>query len=158
MIKVLVADDHAVVRAGLTQLLDATGDIQVVGSCADGDEVAGAADVGRPDVVLMDLRMPRVDGITAARLLLRARPEVRVLMLTATSNAAAFLQARDAGCRGLVSKSQDPAELLSAIREVAAGRTAWCPDANAAFLTGGVDQSVTLRHDTAENPGPTAAT
>ncbi len=125
MIKVLVADDHEAVRSGLTLLLEATGDMRVVSTCGDGDQVGAACAATRPDVVVMDLRMPRVDGLTASRRLLETSPGSRVLILTASADEHAVQQARGAGCRGLLAKGRDPAELLVAIRDVAAGRTAW---------------------------------
>ena len=94
MTTVLLADDHAAVRAGLSMLFDATPDIRVVATCTDGDEVVGAAERTRPDVVLMDLRMRRVDGLTATRLLLAAQPGARVVVLTGSPSRDVVLGAR----------------------------------------------------------------
>ena len=125
MIKVLVVDDHEAFRNSLTVLLGAAGDMQVVGTCSDGDEVGAAFAAFTPDVVVMDLRMPRVGGLVAARLLQEFDPTSRVIILTASADPRAVRSARDVGCRGLVAKDHDPADLLRAIREVAAGGTAW---------------------------------
>lgn len=137
MTTVLLADDHAAVRAGLTMLFDATPDIQVVATCTDGDEVVGAAERTRPDVVLMDLRMRRVDGLTATRMLLAAQPEARVVVLTGSPSREAVLGARAAGSCGLLVKGLAPGVLVDQVRCVAAGGTAWCPEAITLAEAGG---------------------
>ena len=86
MIRVLLAEDHAVVRAGLAQLLDRAGDIEVVGAAADGAEAVVLADDHAPDVILMDLSMPVMDGIEATKRILEADPEARVVVLTSLTD------------------------------------------------------------------------
>jgi DNA-binding NarL/FixJ family response regulator len=119
-IRLLLVDDHVGVRTALAEFLDATDDCTVVGECGDGSEVVGAADRFRPDVVLMDLRMPVMDGLTATRALLDVRPDARVVVLT-SKGVEAKPAAVAAGAQGFVSKSADPATLLRCVRSVAVG-------------------------------------
>jgi DNA-binding NarL/FixJ family response regulator len=130
-VRVLIADDHDFVRAALVDLLTAADGIGVVGECADGCEVAAAVERTRPDVVLMDLQMPVVDGLTATREVLAAHPEVRVVVLTGVLTPATARAARAAGVAGYLLKDGDPAALPECIRAVAAGGSAWCPSAAA---------------------------
>lgn len=119
-VRVLVVDDSDLVREGLTAFLDTQADLQVVGACSDGVEVAEAVDRLHPDVVLMDVSMPVVDGLTATRALHAAHPEVRVVVLTG-EQPWARAAALDAGAVGFVEKSADPGDLLTCVRAVAAG-------------------------------------
>ena len=120
-IKVLLVDDDALVRAGLTMMLDGAHGIEVVGEAADGAEVAAAVDAHAPDVVLMDLRMPRTDGITATRRL-RARPRApEVIVLTTFDADENVLGGLRAGASGFLLKDSPPAQIVDAIRRVAAG-------------------------------------
>jgi DNA-binding NarL/FixJ family response regulator len=128
VIRVLLADDNEFVRDGLTDLLSATDDLTVVGACADGAEVVEAAERTRPDVVLLDLAMPVVDGLEATRRLRAVQPDARVLLLTAMIPAAAVDEARRLGAAGYVLKTDDPEQLLQALHTVAAGGTAWRSD------------------------------
>jgi len=126
-VRVLVVDDDALVRAGLTMMLDGAAGIAVVGEAADGDQVPAAADAHGPDVVLMDLRMPRVDGITATRRL-RARPRPpEVIVLTTFDTDDNILQALRAGASGFLLKDTPPARIAEAIRQVAAGEPILSP-------------------------------
>ena len=125
MIRVLLADDHEFIRSTLVELLTASGDIAVVAQCSDGDEVVGAAERADPDVVIMDLAMPRQTGLQAAQELLSARPRARIILLTANLSATAVKEARDIGLAGYLLKGEDPAELVQHVRAVAAGGTAW---------------------------------
>ncbi|GAA2300759.1 response regulator transcription factor [Actinomadura sp. NPDC048955] len=120
-LRVLIVDDDALVRAGLSMMLDGTGGITVAGEAADGDEVPAAADAHSPDVVLMDLRMPRVDGITATRRL-RARPNPpEVVVLTTFDSDENILHALRAGASGFLLKDTPPDQIVHAVRQVAAG-------------------------------------
>ena len=127
MIRVLLADDNAFVRSALAELFAAGTDMDVVASCADGDEVVEAAQATRPDVVLLDVAMPRMDGLEAARRLLDVQPDARVVFLTANSSASSLRQARELGAVGYLVKDLDPDDLCEAVRTVARGGTAW-PD------------------------------
>ena len=120
-IRVLLVDDDALVRAGLTMMLDGANGIEVVGEAADGDQVPAAVDAHAPDVVLMDLRMPRTDGITATRRL-RARPRApEVIVLTTFDADENVLGGLRAGASGFLLKDSPPAQIVEAIRRVAAG-------------------------------------
>lgn len=126
-IRLLIADDHPVVRAGLRGMLGAEPDFDIVGEAADG---AGAADLAerlRPDVVLMDLRMPRVDGVTATARIRDRAPGVRVLVLTTYDTDADILRAVEAGATGYLLKDARREELFQAVRAAAAGETVLAP-------------------------------
>jgi DNA-binding NarL/FixJ family response regulator len=125
VIRVLLVDDSAAVRAGLAALLASTPDLVVVGSCADGSEAVAGAQRSAPDVVLMDLTMPGMDGISATAALRESCPDARVLILTTSTAGDAVHRARDAGAVGHLHKSADVATLLDAVRTVASGGTAW---------------------------------
>ncbi|QFG26660.1 response regulator transcription factor [Actinomadura sp. WMMB 499] len=120
-VRVLIVDDDPMVRAGLTMLLDGAAGIAVVGEAADGDEVPAAADAHAPDVVLMDLRMPRVDGITATRRLRGRAAPPEVAVLTTFDTDENILRALRAGAAGFLLKDTPPEQLVQAVRRVAAG-------------------------------------
>ena len=127
-IKVLIVDDDALVRAGLTMMLDGANGIEVVGEAADGDKVPAAVDAHAPDVVLMDLRMPRTGGITATRRL-RARPRApEVIVLTTFDADENVLGGLRAGASGFLLKDSPPARIVEAIRRVAAGDPILSPE------------------------------
>lgn len=134
MIRVLVADDHPVVRAGLVALLDAADDVEVVAAVGTGREAVDRALALDPDVVLMDLRMPELDGDAATARLAEAGSRARVLVLTTYENDDAILSAIAAGARGYLLKAAPEAELLAGIRAVAAGETALAPSVAAALV------------------------
>ncbi|WP_444964032.1 response regulator [Nocardiopsis sp. M1B1] len=119
--RVLIVDDDALVRGGLTMMLDGVHGIRVVGEARDGDEVLAAADVHRPDVVLMDLRMPRVDGITATRRLRARTPPPEVVVLTPFDTDENILYALRAGASGFLLKDTPPARIVDAVLRVAEG-------------------------------------
>ena len=129
MIRVLIADDHSVVRSGLEQLLQTTDDLDLVGSAADGEEAVGLAAALTPDVVLMDLSMPGVDGVAATRRIMADSPGCQVVVLTSFSDRQWILDALDAGASGYVLKHASPDELLDAIRAAAAGGSPLDPKA-----------------------------
>jgi DNA-binding NarL/FixJ family response regulator len=135
MIRLLIADDHAVVRAGLSQLVTALEDVELVGAAADGEEALRICNISPPDVVLMDLEMPRLDGIEATRQIMREHPDTAVVVLTSFSDRAKILAALDAGAVGYLLKDVEPAELASAIRAAAAGEVPLDPKAARALLT-----------------------
>ena len=135
MINVVLADDHQLVRAGLEQLISATPDLRVVGTAADGAEAVALAESARPDVVLMDLVMPGVDGVEATRQISRSCPGVQVVVLTSFSDRERILAALDAGAVGYLLKDVEPAELLSAVRTAARGESPLDPKAARTLLT-----------------------
>ena len=120
-IRVMIVDDHSIVRVGLKQVLEQSGEFEVVGEAADGEEaVRVAADVS-PDVVVMDVIMPKKDGVEACREIMESAPETRVLMLTASTEEDAVVEAVAAGATGYLQKETDREQLLSAVRDVARG-------------------------------------
>jgi DNA-binding NarL/FixJ family response regulator len=123
MIRVLLADDQALVRAGFRALLDAQDDVEVVGEAGDGDEAVALARRHRPDVVLMDIRMPGTDGLAATRAITAddRLAEVRIVILTTFELDEYVFEAIRAGASGFIVKHTRPAELLQALRAVAAG-------------------------------------
>ncbi len=121
MIRVLVVDDHAMVRSGLTALLLASGDIAVVGQAPDGRVAVDQAREHQPDVVLMDLSMPVMDGAEATREVLAVAPDAKVVVLTSFSDRDRVNAALRSGAVGYQLKDGDPAELLAAVRAAAAG-------------------------------------
>jgi DNA-binding NarL/FixJ family response regulator len=140
VIRVLIAEDHSVVRAGLVELLQASPDFEMVAVAADGEEAVELAAAHAPDVVLMDLAMPRLGGVEATRAIVAANPEVRVVVLTASSDRARVLDALDAGATGYLLKDAEPAELFGAIRAAARGESPLAPKAASAVLSARSEQ------------------
>ena len=128
-IRVVVVDDHAVVRSGLVQFLSGTDDVEVVGTAADGDEAVAVVRRCAPDVVLMDLQMPGMDGVTATRRITEAATGAEVLVLTSYSDRARIVGALDAGAVGYLLKDADPEQVLEGIRAVARGESPLHPRA-----------------------------
>jgi DNA-binding NarL/FixJ family response regulator len=118
---VLLVDDHQMVRTGLATLLSSTDDLVVVGQAGDGAEAVEVAASTRPDVVLMDLSMPVMDGIEATRQLVAAHPDLRVVVLTSFSDRSRVSEALAAGAVGYQLKDAEPADLIAAVRTAAAG-------------------------------------
>ena len=110
-IRVLVADDQRVVREGLTMVLGLLDGVEVVGAAADGDEAVALSPPSSPDVVLMDLRMPRCDGVEATRRLRRAHPAIKVIVLTTYADDHSVLDALQAGARGYLTKDAGAEEI-----------------------------------------------
>jgi DNA-binding NarL/FixJ family response regulator len=129
MIRVLIADDHGVIRDGLGRLVDALEDIELVGAVADGEEAIERARETGPDVVLMDLDMPRVDGIEATRRIIDERPDTAVLVLTSFSDRPRILGAVEAGACGYLLKDASADEVAEGIRAAARGESPLDPRA-----------------------------
>jgi DNA-binding NarL/FixJ family response regulator len=119
--RVLIADDHAIVRQGLKLLIDSQSDMEVVGEAADGEAVLEQASVVKPDVVVMDVSMPRMNGLTATKTLKQRQPEVMIIALTRHEDDTYVEQLLRAGASGFVLKHSTPAHFLQALRAVAAG-------------------------------------
>jgi DNA-binding NarL/FixJ family response regulator len=125
-IRILIADDHPVFRFGLRALLNAMPDTEVLGEVTTGDEVIAAATTLQPDVILMDINMPGVNGIEATRRIREANPSIHILIVTMLEDDSVFAAMR-AGARGYVIKGSEPAEVLRAIRSVADGEAIFSP-------------------------------
>jgi DNA-binding NarL/FixJ family response regulator len=134
-VRTLVVDDHPIVRQGLAALLAGTPDFEVVGQAADGVEAVELATGLRPDLVLMDLRMPRLDGVAATEAVLREVPTARVVVLTTYESDDSILGAIEAGASGYLLKAAPEDELLAGLRSVVGGQVALAPSM-AALLVG----------------------
>lgn len=121
MTRILLVDDHQLVRAGLASLLEGADDLEVVGEAADGAQALDVAAQTAPDVVLMDLSMPVMDGVAATRSLLAATPDVAVVVLTSFADNSRVAEALAAGAVGYLLKDSHPRDLLAGIRAAAAG-------------------------------------
>jgi DNA-binding NarL/FixJ family response regulator len=141
MITVLLVDDHPMVRAGLAALLGATDDIAVTGQAANGQEALESVAAVAPDVVLMDLSMPGMDGVEATRLLLADHPQVRVVVLTSFSDGGRVRDALTAGAVGYQLKDCEPDDLLAAVRSAAAGHVPLDPRVARVLLPGSSSKS-----------------
>lgn len=119
--RVVIADDQRLVRAGLRMLCESTADIEVVAEAAGGSQAVRSAAELSPDVILMDLRMPGVDGITAIGQIMSARADAKILVLTTFDDDDHLYPALAAGASGFLVKDTDPADLIDAVRRVAAG-------------------------------------
>jgi DNA-binding NarL/FixJ family response regulator len=128
MIRVLLVDDQALVRAGFKALLDAQDDIEVVGEAADGAEGVALATEHVPDVILMDIRMPGMDGLEATRRIAAGHPGVRVIMLTTFDLDEHVFEALQLGAAGFLVKDTEPTELLRGVRVVASGDALLTPN------------------------------
>jgi DNA-binding NarL/FixJ family response regulator len=134
-IRVVLCDDHVVVREGLARLLENAEGIEVVGVASDGQEGLDEARSKRPDVILMDLSMPRLDGVSATRAITAELPDTYVVVLTSFGDRERVLEAIDAGAAGYLLKDSDGAEVVRAIRAAAAGDAPLDPRAARAVLT-----------------------
>ncbi|WP_275402649.1 response regulator transcription factor [Streptomyces sp. SID13031] len=135
MVRVLVVDDHPVVRSGLIGMLAVTEDIEVVGEAADGEEALALVESTRPDVVLMDLRMPRRDGVSATGAIVSGYPDTKVLVLTTYDTDTDILHAVEAGAAGYLLKDTPHAELLDGIRAASRGETVLAPPVAARLMS-----------------------
>jgi DNA-binding NarL/FixJ family response regulator len=136
VIRVLVVDDHEVVRTGLSCLLGATTDLTCVGTAADGDAAVRQVDRLAPDVVLLDLAMPGTDGVTALRTLRQSGKDVRVLVLTSFADPDLVLEAVQAGADGYLLKDSPGEAIIDGVRAVAAGRAPLDATSARSLLTG----------------------
>jgi DNA-binding NarL/FixJ family response regulator len=144
MIRILVADDHPIVRGGIVALVDATDDMTVVGEASTGLEAVELALSVKPDLVLMDLRMPGIDGDEATARILAAEPAIRVVVLTTYETDASILTAIEAGAKGYLLKAAPQEEILAGIRSVARGEVALAPSIAALLVNRAAKTSVTL--------------
>jgi DNA-binding NarL/FixJ family response regulator len=151
MTSVLICDDQALVRVGLHKILEAEPDVNVVGEAADGEDAADEARRLRPDVVLMDIRMPVLDGIEATRRIVQAQPATRVLILTTFGLDEYVYEALRAGASGFMLKDAPPEEIAAAVRIVAAGDALLAPAVTRAVI----DEFA--RREPAPPPQPPAA-
>lgn len=126
-IRLLVADDHALFREGLQALFSATPGVEIVGEAASGEETVALAEKLQPDIILMDIHMPGMDGIKATRRILRVNPTVGVIMVTMLEEDASLFSAMRAGARGYVLKGAHHQELLHTVRAVASGQVLFGP-------------------------------
>jgi DNA-binding NarL/FixJ family response regulator len=148
-IRVLIADDQPVVREGLSMLLGLLDDVEIVGTAADGGEAVELARAHEPDVVLMDLRMPRVEGAEATRQILAALPRTRVLVLTTYADDEFLFPALQAGARGYLTKDATAEEIEQAIRALVAGHTHLDPAVQERLV------AAVVRPESAPGPAPT---
>lgn len=150
-ISVMLVDDHPVMRRGLREVLDDSGGFEVVGQAADGEEAVRVAEESRPDVIVMDVMMPKKDGVEACRDILDLLPDTKVLILTASTEDDAVIEAIAAGATGFVQKYSGSDELVDAIRKVAGGKL-MIPDSAVRRVFR------LLRSGTALTPGPKVLT
>lgn len=133
-IRILVVDDHSVVRQGIITLLEDEDDILIVGEASDGDEVLDCVSKLKPDVVLLDLTMPRMSGLEAIKLLLPVFPDVKVLVFSMHNNPDYILSAVTSGAAGYLQKDTSRDEILKAVRSVAAGELYYPPNASSIII------------------------
>jgi DNA-binding NarL/FixJ family response regulator len=134
MIRVLVVDDHIVVRSGIEQVLSTTDDIEIVGLAPDGQRAVEMVQALKPDVVLMDLSMPVMDGVEATRRIRALAPDTKVVVLTSFSDQARIMDAMSAGAEGYLLKHADPGQIMDAIRSVLTGGVPLDPKAARVML------------------------
>jgi DNA-binding NarL/FixJ family response regulator len=151
-IRILIADDHSVVRRGLRALLEESPEFTVVAECADGEQVLHMVAMHKPDVVTLDLSMPKINGIEATRMLKRQHPEVRVLMLTMHESEDYVYQAIRAGADGYVLKDADKKELWMAVRSLTDGGRFFSPGVSNLIVSKFTDR---LRDDRVASRGGT---
>jgi DNA-binding NarL/FixJ family response regulator len=134
-IRLVIVDDHPLVRRGLCELFSEDGDFEVLEAVGDGEQAVSTVLARQPDVVLMDVSMPGMDGIEATRRLLAVRPETRVVMLTSFADHERVMEALDSGAVGYILKEAESDELLRGVRAAAAGDSPLSPRAARAVLT-----------------------
>jgi len=141
VIKLMVVDDHATVRAGLARLLELDPDISVVAQASDGAEAVELVDIYRPEVVLMDLSMPRMNGVEATLQIMKRWPNTRIIGLTSFSDQEWVIAMLDAGACGYLLKEDEPADLIRGIRVAVQGQSPLAPRAAAALLHSRTDRT-----------------
>lgn len=134
VIRLLVADDHALFREGLAALFSTTNEVELVGEAASGEEALAQAKALSPDVILMDINMPGLDGVQATRTILLDQPEIAVVMVTMLEDDASVFSAMRAGARGYVLKGAQHEELLQTIRAAAGGQVLFGPNIAARMM------------------------
>lgn len=122
--RILIADDHALMRVGIRSMLESTGDFTVIGECCDGESAVAMALKAKPDVVIMDLMMPKMNGAEATRRIVEALPNTRVIVLTSFGTSSEMAKAIQAGAAGALLKESPSDELIQAILTVMDGKTA----------------------------------
>ena len=130
---VLIADDHSVVRMGMSALLSAEGDIKIVAEAKNGGEAIAAALSKRPDVIVMDIEMPKMDGIEATRSILAQQPDAKILILTSFATTDRIAKAIKAGALGAIMKNADDSEMVAAVRAAAQGKSCIAKDVKRLF-------------------------
>ena len=136
MIRLLIVDDHSVVRRGLETLLGTFADIEIVGTAADGIEAVQLAAERHPDIILMDLSMPNLDGFEATRQILAANPKIRIVALTSFSEQRKVFDAISSGAIGYLLKDSTPAEVVDGVRAAFAGESPLDPKAARVLIEG----------------------
>jgi len=133
-LRIVVADDHPVVRAGVVMVLGLDADLEVIAEASNGNEAVAAAKEHEPDVVLMDLQMPELDGVDATKRIIAEVPGTRVLILTTYDNDQSILRAVEAGAAGYLTKDAPPDQLIDAIKTAAVGGSVLPPDIAAKLM------------------------
>lgn len=127
-VRVVVADDHTIIRSGLRHLLEREGDIQVVGEAADGREALDLAEQLRPDVIMLDITMPKLNGIDVGRQIAAKLPKISVIILSMHSDEGYVLKALKAGARGYLLKDSAESDVINAVRAVSRGKAYFSPE------------------------------
>ena len=144
-IRILVADDHAIVRTGLSSLLGTQKDFTVVGEADDGEAVVALSHELKPDVIIMDLRMPKLDGAAATEKIHELQPDVKILILTSYGEAEGIARAIRHGAAGAMMKTDDNDNLIAAVRKLAAGKQVLTPEIRRILAENPPDQKLTDR-------------
>jgi DNA-binding NarL/FixJ family response regulator len=152
MIRVLAADDQRVIREGLAMLLGLLPGVQVVGTAANGEEALAMAGELRPDVILMDLRMPKVDGVEATRRLRASHPEIKIVVLTTYADDRSVIEALRAGALGYLTKDAGAEEIRQALQRVADGQASLDPAVQMHLI-----EAITTTNAASETPAAPAA-
>jgi len=153
-IRVLIADDHALFREGVHAILKSVPDIEIVGEAGTGQEAITLASDLKPDVILMDIQMPDLNGVEATQQILKTRPDVGIIIVTMLEDDDSLFSAMRAGARGYVLKGADKAEMLKSIRAAAEGEALFGPAIASRLLNFFHDNSSQLRNESIPTPFP----